>query len=282
MDKIAQKLSKKYDYVQQIGEGGFAKVYFAIDKSNQEPVALKIMSIDTKEQKKRFTSEAKILKKLQKLEDKHISTLKKLFTLRVDDYNYGVFVLEKMEMDLLSFIMVKEKLSENEFKVIFKQVCEGVAKCHENGIAHLDLKPDNVLLQFNERNGRKVLQKIQVCDFGFAQKWKMQNSKSSIMKLKSHRIGTAEYRAPEIHNCEKVALDKADVWSLGIMLFSAITGYFPYMYDNGSITSEVDLRLIKQITAGDKCYKLVTKMLEKDYSQRLSIQDVLSDPWFDC
>ena len=270
-----ERLTNNYENLQKVGEGGYSNVYLGVSKKTQEIVAIKMLLINTKSRKTAYKREKRILTQLPY--HPNVCQLKSTLKITTRLGRFGILVLEKMEMDLLSYLLSKGKLFEYEVKTIFKKVCEGVLHCHRSSIAHLDLKPDNVLVELSPC-GQKVA-KVKLCDFGFARKWKSPNN--SLKRSNDSNCGTAEYRAPEIHSASgsKVPLDKADVWSLGIMLFSLVTGFFPFLYDNGEIVSKIQLEYVKEFTDGDLCYNLISKMLSEDPNLRPSVENILKDDW---
>ena len=277
--QLLERLEKKYHYFQKIGSGGFSEVYFALQKTTNSPVALKIMDTSKKELKLTFKKEAKILSKLS---HPNISTLIEYKNYKASStVSYGVFTLEKMDMDLLSLILMHDTIPEQEMKKIFRKICAGVLYCHQKGVAHLDLKPDNVLLLFDQDDeGSKAIDKVQVCDFGFAAKWDLKKNRNGITTWSQTRIGTTEYRAPELHELRpKVSFEKADVWSLGVILFSAITGCFPMLFEDGVVISHVDHKVIKQFTQGNECYNLITQLLNDNFEERPTVAEILNHPW---
>lgn len=77
--------------------------------------------------------------------------------------------MEKMDMDLLEYTTMKERLNEEEAKHVFREICCGVEHCHSLGIAHLDLKADNVLIRLDQNNNNNnggMIRDIKLCDFG--------------------------------------------------------------------------------------------------------------------
>jgi serine/threonine protein kinase len=105
--------------------------------------------------------------------------------------------------DLLSYIKRRKKLTEETSCHLFKQVCEAVKYCHHKQVAHLDIKPDNLLLC---EEGE-----IKLCDFGVSR-----NLTADMIK---DQIGTPAYMAPEIHQRLPFVGWAADVWALGCLLF---------------------------------------------------------------
>ena len=283
---LMKMLDKRYLCITKIGDGGFSEVYFALEKSSNEIVALKIMPTHSGELKKVFKKEVKILKSV---DSNNVIGFKGAKKLNCAEGKFGMIILEKLEMDLLSLCLNKGSLSERTVKKIFFKICIGVLHCHQKGISHLDLKADNILLQFNKKSSHAAITAVKICDFGFAQQYPVNTSISidqSVCKLSNGKIGTAEYRAPELHSIcvskipAKVSLEKADVWSLGIILFSMITGFFPFLYEDSVRVSSHEFDLINQFTNNILCFDLVCKMLNDDYNKRPSIHEVISDPWF--
>ena len=108
---------------------------------------------------------------------------------------FSVIVMEKMEIDLMDYILAKGKISETKSKYLFYQICKAVHTCHNHGLAHLDLKPDNVLLRFSKEDPKLKLSgdfeslfnmidtkkekkkeedvlEVKLCDFGFTHFWR--------------------------------------------------------------------------------------------------------------
>ena len=244
--EVLKQLDNYYNHIQRIGEGGYSEVYFGVDKITENHVALKIIPVNTDDLRHRFLQEHKILQELK--EDPHINSIRKTLLIKTNSGDFGIFAMDKMDMDLLNFVLTYSRIPEAECKLIFQQICIGVMKCHSKGISHLDLKPDNILLQFKEiSNDERILTKVQLCDFGLARRWQskkkiqkiIRSGDPSIIKYDGiGAIGTLEYRAIEIQNKEsRISLTKADIWSLGVILFSCLTGMFPFSYDNNELGS---------------------------------------------
>ena len=272
-----QILSNYFKDIEPIGVGGYAKVYQGVEELSKEILALKLLPLNTRKEKIFYKQEVKVLNYLPA----HPNICHLRLSLKISKYGkrYGILVFNKLQMDLLQFIG-KFTIRELLFKRIFYLICKAVKHCHENKIAHLDLKPENILIDIDPPSR---ITKVQLCDFGFARKWKADQRTGSplLSKIGKRAIGTVEYRAPEINsNNKRISLEKADIWSLGVILFSCLSGYFPYLFQDEIIVSEIDLSSIKEFTKDDRCYRLLKKMLDRDYTRRPTIQQVLKDPWF--
>lgn len=150
-----------------------------------------------------------------------------------------------------------------------------VKHLHEKGIVHRDLKPENFLMDDTTENAE-----VKLIDFGLSKRFSSQGEMERMHTV----VGTPYYVAPEVLKGNYDV--SCDVWSLGVILFVFLCGYPPFEGDNNK---EIFRNVIKQpltfdpadwnnISASAK--DLVTKMLNKDASQRISAQQCLEHPWF--
>ena len=106
-----------------------------------------------------------------------------------------------------------KRLSEGEASYIFRQIVEGLAYCHRQGIYHRDIKTENVMIDKNK--------KIRIIDFGFSVK-SNPNTKLTLF------CGTPNYMSPEIVLKREYLGGPSDSWALGVLLFVLTCGYFPF------------------------------------------------------
>jgi serine/threonine protein kinase len=153
--------------------------------------------------------------------------------------------------------------------VIFGQIASAIAYCHCHGIAHRDIKPENILIT--------TFPNVKVADFGLCEA-------AVDGQLMTVFCGSPCYLAPECH-C-KIAYDgkKADIWSLGVLLFAMATGCFPWLVTNQRL-------MVRQILSGDyafpdsisaECRSLVDGMLQVDPRCRMTMDQILSHPFLKC
>jgi len=165
---------------------------------------------------------------------------------------------------------MQTNLGEPQVAQLFKQICTTVYQCHEIGIAHLDIKPENIL--FDEPSNNTFL-----CDFGNSHRF-VNHSKVNI-----GRRGTLIYCAPEVkieNNPYNPIL--ADIWSLGILLHVLLVGYFPHskgekhleMYHQGFINLTFIRGAVSPI-----CFDLISKILVIDPEKRLPLAEIITHPW---
>jgi serine/threonine protein kinase len=138
---------------------------------------------------------------------------------------------------------------------------------------HRDIKPTNILVSNNKKT-------LKLCDFGFARR-------CDGMKRSLTMCGSPLYMAPEIYKKSGYS-GSVDIWSLGIILFEMLFGYHPLSEYNDvtvlskSLISENDSILIpSQPRVSDDCVNLLSKMLEKNTDNRITISELLTHKWLD-
>ena len=243
-------------------QGRIGAVYKGINKITCEQVAIKVFPLINESTKNEFANEVKITKMLSGL--KHFPACLHTFCKQ----NKGFIVTQLLPIDLFS--LSQHQLSEKVIKKVFLQLCTAIKTMHEHKIAHLDIKPENILL--NE-NGRIV-----ICDFG-----------QSVFFNEDKQLlegGTHIYRAPEVNRCELSHPDLVDIWSLGILLHYLVTGTFPY---NGSSNEEVQ----ENVNRDKICFKALQKahvsvelkhliwcILQPNPVKRISLQGIFHHCFF--
>jgi len=177
---IPKTTTENYKLIKEIGKGSFGRVTLCLHKITGKYVAIK--SID-KARMKDEHSKKKILREVYILKSvKHANIIR---LLEVFESNHHVhLVMENAGGgDLLQFVRKKKRLSENEAKIIFRQIVYGLGHIHARSILHRDIKLDNILLDAD--------QSIKICDFGISRIIDLNE------KIKE-RCGTPAYLAPEI------------------------------------------------------------------------------------
>jgi hypothetical protein len=197
--------------VRELGRGGMARVYLAVQKSMDREVALKVMLpslIDTDPSfGKRFLREARIVAKLS---HPHIIAV----------YDVGVagayhyFTMEyHTGGDLRA--RIREGMAPRQAFTVARQIAAALAFAHTKGYVHRDVKPENVIFR---HDGTAVL-----TDFGIARGDEVQTRMTAIGSV----IGTPHYMSPEQAQGGEVDA-RADLYSLGVMLYEMLTGNVPY------------------------------------------------------
>ncbi len=218
MDKyIGKRLDGRYEINELIGVGGMACVYKALDKIDNRTVAVKIL-------KEEYLANEEFTRRF-KNESKAIAILSHPNIVKVYDVSFG----DKMQyivMEYIDGITLKEYIDGQEtFKwkeaVHFTvQILRALQHAHDKGIVHRDIKPQNIMLLPDGT--------IKVTDFGIA-RFSRQDMRATRNTDKA--IGSVHYISPEQARGE-ITDEKADIYSVGVMLYEMLTGTLPFEADS--------------------------------------------------
>ncbi|OHS99211.1 CAMK family protein kinase [Tritrichomonas foetus] len=262
--RIPPVIGGTYEFVRCIGNGSNSAVILVRHKSENLFYAVKIVTrnlLIEENLMNRFEQEIRIM---QHLHHPNIITLKEIVYETENIY----IVMDYCENgELFSYIIDQSEVTEIEAKKIFRQIIEAVKYIHDRSIAHRDIKPENILLD-RELNAK-------LCDFGLC------HVTSPTRELLTP-CGSPFYAPPEIVKNLKYDGKKADIWSLGIVLFTMVTGALPW--------TEIDPpeRLYDQIQRAEikvpfnfslDLRKLILSMTDKDPTKRPNCDQILYGPW---
>jgi predicted Ser/Thr protein kinase len=233
------------DIIECLGRGGMGVVYKARQKSLNRFVALKLLAPERVADAafaQRFQKEAQALAALN---HPHIVTV----------YDFGqaggfyFLLMEYVDGVSLRQAMKAGRFSPEQALAIVPPVCEALQYAHEHGIVHRDIKPENLLL---DKEGR-----VKIADFGIA---KMLGGDASALGLaESQPAGTPQYMAPEQKATPQQADSRADIYSLGVVLYEMLTGELPgSRLEPPSRKVQIDVRLDE----------VVLRALEKEPDRR--------------
>lgn len=210
-----QKINDRYEIIRNIGEGGMANVYLALDTILNRKVAVKVLRGD-------LATDEKFVRKFQR-EASAASNLDHpnivgIYDVGEDNGNYFI-VMEYVEgQTLKSLIKRRGSLTLPEVLDIMTQLTSGIAHAHQNGIIHRDIKPQNVLILDDGL--------IKIADFGIAHALN-----SEELTQTNSVMGSVHYLPPEQANGEQSTF-KSDIYSLGILMFELLTGHVPFKGEN--------------------------------------------------
>lgn len=175
-------------------------------------------------------------------------------------------ILEYIEGgELFDYLIKRGKLQEFEAINYFKQIINGINYLHQFNICHRDLKPENLLLDHHKN--------IKIADFGMA-------ALEIKEKLLETSCGSPHYASPEIVAGKNYHGAPSDIWSCGIILFALLTGHLPF--DDENIRKLLlKVQSGKFIMPNDLSWEakdLITKMLQVNPNERISIKDILNHP----
>jgi 5'-AMP-activated protein kinase catalytic alpha subunit len=168
--------------------------------------------------------------------------------------------------ELYSLIEKKGKLCEFECKKYFYQVLRALEYSHNHQVAHRDIKPENILLD--------DLKNIKLGDFGLSNTMK----DGEFMKTS---CGSANYAAPEVITGQKYCGTEADVWSLGVLLYTLIAGTLPFDDQNmPSLVSKVKTaNYVMPFHVPELVADLIKKLIVVDPLERLTVSEIFQHPW---
>uniref|UniRef100_A0A8B9F5H8 non-specific serine/threonine protein kinase n=1 Tax=Amazona collaria TaxID=241587 RepID=A0A8B9F5H8_9PSIT len=257
-----------YEVKEDIGVGSYSICKRCIHKASNMEYAVKIID----KSKRDPTEEIEIL--LRYGQHPNIITLKDVY----DDGKYVYVVTELMKGgELLDKILRQKFFSEREASAVLFTITKTVEYLHAQGVVHRDLKPSNIL--YVDESGNP--ESIRICDFGFAKQLRAENG------LLMTPCYTANFVAPEV--LKRQGYDAAcDIWSLGVLLYTMLTGYTPFANGPDDTPEEILARIGSGKfslsggywnTVSETAKDLVSKMLHVDPHQRLTAAQVLSHPW---
>uniref|UniRef100_A0A0R3S4B0 non-specific serine/threonine protein kinase n=1 Tax=Elaeophora elaphi TaxID=1147741 RepID=A0A0R3S4B0_9BILA len=246
-----------YSIGKTIGRGNFAVVHVAKHGISSKKVALKIVDKSQllADDLSKIEREINILKNLD-----HPHIVKLYEIINTDQFLYVVMEYAS-NGELFELLMKRGHVTENEARRLFQQISAAVAYCHARGVVHRDLKAENLLLDANND--------IKLIDFGFSNIQKPQS-------LLTTFCGSPPYTAPELLLGKAYDGRKADVWSLGVVLYVLLTGGFPFPGEITELKTAIfseQLRIPYWISFA--CADLIHKMLAFHPAKRINITNVI-------
>jgi tetratricopeptide (TPR) repeat protein/predicted Ser/Thr protein kinase len=260
-------LGGRYRILSPLGMGGMGMVYKALDLDLSVPVALKVIRSEYGHNEKilaRFKREITIARKVT---HKNVARIYDMGEAEGVKY----ITMEFIEGDDLAKIVERDgALPTEQVTAILKQVCAGLAEAHAQGVVHRDLKPHNVMLGPSGS--------VHIMDFGIAV-----SQETRGLTRTFEILGTPEYLSPEQAEGKKVD-HRADIYSLGILIYEALTGLVPF---SGETQWEVIRKHVQEAPRAPRKLRaeappwletLILKCLEKDPALRYqSVGEILHD-----
>lgn len=266
LEKIKSLFAAKYEIIDEVGRGGMAIVYKAVQKNLNRQVALKILPqhfVHDNEYIIRFHREAKEVAKMN-----HPNIVTIFDEGEIDGYHY--LSMEFLEgKDLQEIIKAKGTLNAREVENVIPPIAEALDYVHQKGLVHRDIKSSNIFIL---NSGRAVL-----TDFGIAKT----AGKTKLTQVGSI-IGTPEYMSPE--QADGLEVDgRGDLYSLAVVTYEALTGRAPFKADNPiilirKIIDEIPLNPRKLNSDVPKWLdEIIMKCLEKNPDNRIQNGQALAD-----
>ncbi|CAJ2673935.1 unnamed protein product [Trifolium pratense] len=257
----------KYQLTKFLGRGNFAKVYQARSLIDGSTVAVKVIdkskTVDAS-MEPRIVREIDAMRRLQNHQNilkihEVLATKTKIYL--IVDFAGGGELFYKLSR--------RGKFPESLARRYFQQLVSALCFCHKNGVAHRDLKPQNLLL---DADGN-----LKVSDFGLSAL--PEQLKNGLLHT---ACGTPAYTAPEILGRIGYDGSKADAWSCGVILYVLLAGHLPF--DDSNIPA-----MCKRITRRDYQFPewiskparyLIYQLLDPNPKTRIRLENVISNTWF--
>ena len=262
-------LSERYEVLEVLGKGGMGVVYKGKRTQIDKFVAIKVLKSTLLEDEvslKRFEQEAKAS---ANLDDPHL--------ISVYDFGYGPEGEPYLVMDFLvgkaleEIIETEGPLKLSRFIHIFKQTCKALSYIHKRGIVHRDLKPSNIMLVSTESDSEFV----KLVDFGIAKVLAHDEKLMQKLTATGQSFGSPLYMSPE--QCMGKDVDvRSDIYSLGCVMFEALTAKLPIAGENALQTVFMHINspplLLSQVGTGlnlpVSVQETILRCLEKDPDKR--------------
>ncbi|XP_064207621.1 serine/threonine-protein kinase MARK2-like isoform X29 [Anguilla rostrata] len=251
-----------YRLLKTIGKGNFAKVKLARHVLTGKEVAVKIIDktqLNSSSLQKLFR-EVRIMKLLN-----HPNIVKLFEVIETEKTLYLVMEYASGG-EVFDYLVAHGRMKEKEARAKFRQIVSAVQYCHQKCIVHRDLKAENLLLD-SEMN-------IKIADFGFSNEFTLGNKLDTF-------CGSPPYAAPELFQGKKYDGPEVDVWSLGVILYTLVSGSLPFDGQNLKELRERVLRGKYRIPfyMSTDCENLLKKFLILNPTKRGSLEQVMRDRW---
>ncbi|XP_029932596.1 serine/threonine-protein kinase MARK2 isoform X1 [Myripristis murdjan] len=251
-----------YRLLKTIGKGNFAKVKLARHVLTGKEVAVKIIDktqLNSSSLQKLFR-EVRIMKLLN-----HPNIVKLFEVIETDKTLYLVMEYASGG-EVFDYLVAHGRMKEKEARAKFRQIVSAVQYCHQKCIVHRDLKAENLLLDADMN--------IKIADFGFSNEFTLGNKLDTF-------CGSPPYAAPELFQGKKYDGPEVDVWSLGVILYTLVSGSLPFDGQNLKELRERVLRGKYRIPfyMSTDCENLLKKFLILNPSKRGSLEQIMRDRW---
>uniref|UniRef100_A0A8C1GJN8 non-specific serine/threonine protein kinase n=1 Tax=Cyprinus carpio TaxID=7962 RepID=A0A8C1GJN8_CYPCA len=249
-----------YRLLKTIGKGNFAKVKLARHILTSREVAIKIID------KTQLNPTS-----LQKYFFAHDKMIFLIFTVQL----FEVIETEKtlylvMEYasggEVFDYLVSHGRMKEKEARAKFRQIVSAVHYCHQKNIVHRDLKAENLLLDADSN--------IKIADFGFSNEFTLGSKLDTF-------CGSPPYAAPELFQGKKYDGPEVDIWSLGVILYTLVSGSLPF---DGQNLKELRERVLRgkyrvPFYMSTDCESILRRFLVLNPTKRCTLEQIMKDKW---
>lgn len=274
--KENKKISEKWELLDYLGSGSEAHVYKGLYKKNKKNVVMKMILL--KNSKKKNVNELNIHRKL-----KNNNIIDFFGTIEIKKNELDCYLIEYGKhgnlIDFQKNLIKTNYMSESILCFIAYQILKGLKYLNLCKIAHLDLKPMNLIID--------EYLNVKIIDFSISLDYGKNNSK----EIKLPTLGTSFYMSPEVLRNDIINvndLNKVDLFSLGVILYQLAFGYFPFglKIQDAKKFSIIYDKIKKDLIIDNKndyyslCFiDFIKRLLEKDIQKRININEALNHYW---
>ncbi|CAF0793681.1 unnamed protein product [Rotaria sp. Silwood1] len=252
----------KYRFIKTIGKGNFAKVKLAKHIPTGREVAIKIID----KTQLNPTSLQKLFREVKIMKGLDHPNIVKLFEVIETEKTLYLVMEYASGGEVFDYLVAHGRMKEKEARSKFRQIVSAVQYLHQKHIVHRDLKAENLLLD-SELN-------IKIADFGFSNEFTPGNKLDTF-------CGSPPYAAPELFQGKKYDGPEVDVWSLGVILYTLVSGSLPFDGQNLKELRERVLRGKYRIPfyMSTDCESLLKRFLVLNPTRRAALESIMKDKW---
>eukprot|EP00903_Cladosiphon_okamuranus_P009913 g9412.t1 len=280
LDELATvngRVEDVYEMGHELGKGAFSVVRHGRHRQTGQNVALKVIPAtifkDNKRAQEAICSEVEAMRRIRgQLDNPALIVMLEVFS---EPTKVSIVLEELNGGELFDRIVARGRYTERDASQLIGTLATALGQCHEKGILHRDVKPENIMYTSRDESAR-----IKLTDFGLA----LLYPGASISLRDDNLVGTPGYVAPEVL-ASRTYGPPCDVWACGVLMYILLAGYPPFFATGNETLFEV----IKQgkyffhTDAWDQISSeakdLVYKMLTVDTEKRATVAEVLNHPW---
>ncbi|KAF3693322.1 MAP/microtubule affinity-regulating kinase 4 [Channa argus] len=251
-----------YRLLKTIGKGNFAKVKLARHILTGREVAIKIID----KTQLNPTSLQKLYREVRIMKTLNHPNIVLLFEVIETEKTLYLVMEYASGGEVFDYLVAHGRMKEKEARAKFRQIVSAVHYCHGKNIVHRDLKAENLLLDADSN--------IKIADFGFS------NEFTAGSKLDTF-CGSPPYAAPELFQGKKYDGPEVDIWSLGVILYTLVSGSLPF---DGQNLKELRERVLRgkyrvPFYMSTDCEGILRRFLVLNPAKRCSLEQIMKDKW---
>uniref|UniRef100_A0A2K5NMM3 MAP/microtubule affinity-regulating kinase 3 n=1 Tax=Cercocebus atys TaxID=9531 RepID=A0A2K5NMM3_CERAT len=254
-----------YRLLKTIGKGNFAKVKLARHILTGREVAIKIID----KTQLNPTSLQKLFREVRIMKILNHPNIVKLFEVIETEKTLYLIMEYASGGEVFDYLVAHGRMKEKEARAKFRQIVSAVQYCHQKRIVHRDLKAENLLLDADMN--------IKIADFGFSNEFTVGSKLDTF-------CGSPPYAAPELFQGKKYDGPEVDVWSLGVILYTLVSGSLPFDGQNLKELRERVLRGKYRIPfyMSTDCENLLKRFLVLNPIKRGTLEQIMKDRWINA